>query len=119
MSKRPCHVLLLAGCIALPLPAVHSAAPSFDCRQAGNEIEKLICRDPKLSALDRKMAALFGDAMKKAKTPGRAELLAEQRGWIKNRNACQKRTESRRSCVLEYYTQRNARLEELLVEFPE
>lgn len=116
MSKRCCRAVLAAGFAALFPPVIQSAAPSFDCDQAGNEIERLICSDPKLSALDLRMAELFSDAMKAAKTPSRAELLAEQRGWLKNRNSCLKRTEPRRNCVLEHYSQRNSRLEELLTK---
>ncbi len=89
-------------------------APSFDCRQSGNDIERLICSDAKLSALDAQMAELFGEAMRRATGSTREELLSEQRGWIKNRNGCAKRAEPRRRCVVEHYTQRTSRLEELL-----
>lgn len=106
--------LLLGTALAAPLMV--SAAPSFDCRRASHAIEKLICSDAKLSALDTQMAELFGDAMRLTTGSRRQELLSEQRGWIKNRNDCAKRSEPRRRCVLEHYTQRNARLEESLNE---
>lgn len=107
-----CSILAWAALLAASGDA--GASPSFDCRKAGNDIERLICSDAKLSALDASMAELFDDAMRKAKGSTRAELLAEQRGWIKNRNACAKRAEPRRRCVLEHYAQRNSRLEEWL-----
>jgi uncharacterized protein len=107
--------VFLAGCVLMASPPGR-AAPSFDCRQAGHAIEKLICSDAKLSALDAKMAELFSDVMRQAKGSTKAELLSEQRGWIKNRNGCAKRSEPRRNCVLEHYTQRSSRLEELLAE---
>lgn len=90
------------------------AGPSFDCRRAGNDIEKLICSDAKLAALDVQMADLFGKAMHQSKGSDKADLLAEQRGWIKNRNDCAKRAEPRRNCVFDHYTQRRERLEELV-----
>lgn len=99
--------LLLSPCLAI-------AAPSFDCRRATHEIEKLVCSDAKLSALDQQMAELFSRAMQQAKPAEKPELLAEQRGWIKNRNGCARRTEPRKNCVAEHYSQRNSRLEELL-----
>ena len=100
-------LLLLAPCIA-------PAAPSFDCRQATHEIEKLVCSDAKLSALDQQMAELFSQAMRRAGPADKPELLAEQRGWIKNRNGCAQRSEPRKNCVAEHYSQRNSRLEDLL-----
>lgn len=105
----------LLGATLLSAPAP-SAAPSFDCQRATHAIEKLICSDAKLSALDAQMAELFGDVMRQTSGSRKQELLSEQRGWIKNRNACAKRSEPRRGCVLEHYTQRNSRLEALLAE---
>lgn len=108
--RLPAAVVALVFFVATPaLPA-----PSFDCRQAGNDIERLICSDAKLAALDQQMAELFSAAMRQATESGQADLLAEQRGWIKNRNGCAKRPGPRRHCVLEHYTQRTSRLEELL-----
>ena len=104
----------LASAFLLLAPCLASAAPSFECRQATHEIEKLVCSDAKLSALDQQMAELFSQAMQQAKPAEKPELLAEQRGWIKNRNSCAKRSEPRKGCVAEHYSQRNSRLEELL-----
>lgn len=105
---------LFAGLALLAPTVAYGASPSFDCKQASNEIEKMICADAKLSALDVRMAELYSDAIRQANGSMKTELLSEQRGWIKNRNGCATRVEPKRNCVLEHYTQRNSRLEEWL-----
>ena len=104
----------LASAFLLLSPGLGVTAPSFDCHRATHEIEKLVCLDAKLSALDQQMAELFSQAMQQAKPADKPELLAEQRGWIKNRNSCAERSEPRKNCVAEHYSQRNSRLEEVL-----
>ena len=75
MSLR-CAVLLAVA------PAIHAA--SFDCSKARTKIEKTICSDPKLSAADEQMAALYKAAL--ANT-GRAlipvkDLPSDQVAWL-------------------------------------
>ena len=62
--------------------------PTFDCAKATGEIETLICKDPALIALDRKLADVFGAAVKKLPPRVAAEQRTLQRGWITNRNEC-------------------------------
>lgn len=104
-----------AGLLALlcrPMfdPAM-AAGPSFDCsRIRPGSIEEMICRDARLSALDRKMAAVYKAASQKALNEHPPVLKAEQRGWIKGRDECWKHSDPQ-SCVEESYRLRIAELQ--------
>ncbi len=63
-----------------------------------------------LSALDRKLAATYGEALKSQATPAPAWLAAEQRDWLKGRNDCSKSGDMR-SCVETEYTNRIAEIQ--------
>ena len=88
-----------------PLGPVPAASPSFDCSNAWRDVERDICDDPELAALDRAMAARYFRALKAA-DPAQATLL-EQTGaaFIRNRNRC-----SDRDCVADAY---QVRIEEI------
>lgn len=75
--------LLLA---AAPIPA--QAGPSFACSAAATPTEKAICADPKLGALDREMAQLFGIAKESAFGSGPSNQLAAQRTALRDIRAC-------------------------------
>lgn len=82
----------LLGCAAL-LPAVTLAAdPTFPCAKAQGEVEKLICGDDALAALDRRLDGVYKSASAKAKGKLAPRLREEQRGWVKGRNDCWKAT---------------------------
>jgi uncharacterized protein len=88
-----------------------AAGPSFDCSKAQKgSIEELICKDEELSALDRKMATVYAEAVQKAKNEHPPLLRAEQRGWIKGRNDCWKSADQR-ECVDQSYRRRIAELQ--------
>jgi len=53
---------LLAATVLAALPAVAAEKPSFDCATAATAREKVVCRDARLAAADRAMAAAYGDA---------------------------------------------------------
>lgn len=75
--------------------------PSFDCAKAASDAEKTVCGDARLSALDRELAALY----KAAQTgPGELDVAAEQRGWIKGRDACWQAVDANRCLVESYQT---------------
>jgi uncharacterized protein YecT (DUF1311 family) len=81
--------------------------PSFDCAKAAGQVEKLICSDPGLAALDVELARLYGAVS--AQTTGRKlkALRAYQRGWIKGRNDCWKAVAvGVRACVEASYRDR-------------
>lgn len=80
-----CAASVLAG------PSVARAqGPTFDCARAQGQVEKSICADPSLAALDRKLGEVYKAASAKAKGQELTTLRAEQRGWVKGRNDCWK-----------------------------
>jgi uncharacterized protein len=89
---------------------VSAQGPSYDCSVARGIIETLICQDPALAALDRKMAAVYAAAEPKASDEFPSILKPEQRGWVKGRNDCWK-SDPRRDCVSEAYRLRIAELQ--------
>ncbi len=109
---------MIAAVFALGAGAVSSAGadgPAFDCAEASGQIETLVCDDPGLAALDHKLAAVFGAALRALKgAPDENEavksLKAHQRGWIKGRNDCWKADDQRR-CADDAYTTRIAELQ--------
>ena len=97
-----------------PEPAVDplappAAAPSFDCTNAWRDVERDICEDPDLAALDRVMAARYFRALKTA-DPARATML-EQSGaaFIRNRNGCPDP-----DCVAQTYRVRIAEIADIM-----
>lgn len=84
MSVRVLAALSLA---VLAGPAL--AAPSFDCKKATKPVEKTICADPALAALDADIAAAYGRALARvAIDAGAVARLREmQRTFVTERNA--------------------------------
>jgi len=88
-----------------------ATSPSFNCDNVEAEsIEEMICKDGRLSALDRKLSHVYFAAARKATNAYSQMLKAEQRGWIKGRNECWK-AEDKRACVRYAYRSRIAELE--------
>jgi uncharacterized protein len=81
------------------------SAPSFDCRYARSPVEKAVCSDPVLAAMDRRLARLYADAAAR----GTRGLEAEQEAWRARREACA-RDEDLAACTSETY---DARIREL------
>jgi uncharacterized protein len=94
---------------AASVAAAAGASPSFDCVAAGDGTEKLVCGDPALAALDRRLASVYADALT---APGAdtAALEAGQRGWIKGRADCWK-ADDEPACVREAYLTRLVELQ--------
>ncbi len=91
--------------------ASSTQGPSFDCAKAkAGSTEALICADQALSALDRKLADVYGAASRKAVNEHPPVLKAEQRGWIKGRNDCWKSIDQR-ACIQDGYVRRIAGLQ--------
>lgn len=93
-----------------PAPAPDPAStqgPSFDCNQARSDAETQVCNDAELSALDRRLAALYQNAQT---SPDELDIAAEQRGWIKGRDACWQAVDARR-CLVEAYQTRIVELQ--------
>jgi uncharacterized protein len=102
---------------------VLAAGPTFNCAKATGEVEKLICGDSSLIALDRKLDAVYRAAAAKARGKLVSQLRVEQRGWVKGRNDCWKANgqqtwitatwtvDTVRACVEAQYRQRAAELQ--------
>jgi uncharacterized protein len=100
--------MLLAG---TPCVAATDAGPSFDCaKKLTSSVERRICADPKLAALDRQMADVYAAATARATEADAQSLAAMQRGWIKGRNDCWKNADVP-ACVATSYRQRIAELQ--------
>jgi uncharacterized protein len=69
---------------------VRAEGPAFDCDKADGTVEKMICTDTGLSALDRELDGVYKAALAKARDDVPRFLRTEQRGWIKGRNECWK-----------------------------
>ncbi len=80
----------LIACSASLQSPVLAQGPTFDCAKAQGEVEKLICNNSSLAALDRKLEAVYKATMAKATGKLASQLRAEQRGWVKGRNDCWK-----------------------------
>jgi uncharacterized protein len=103
-ARSMTYVAALLAATTLPASA-QSTSPSFDCSKASGEIEKLVCTDAGLAALDRKMAEVFGKAVKEWSAEELGKQRALQRGWIKGRNDCWK-ADDKRACVDNSYRTR-------------
>jgi uncharacterized protein len=85
--------------------------PSYSCANVvAGSIEAMVCNDAGLSALDRKLAAVYGEALKAAVAQQPPTLRADQRGWIKGRDECAK-NDPPRACVENEYRRRIAELQ--------
>ena len=65
----------------LGLVRASAATPSFDCDGAKTEVERLICTDDELAALDVKLAKMFASALAKAPADAVTALKASQKAW--------------------------------------
>ncbi|WP_210397417.1 MliC family protein [Motiliproteus sediminis] len=93
--------LLAGGC---------AQQPSFDCSAATGSVETLVCQQPDLAALDRRLARAFAGAVQVVPPGHLDKLQAEQRGWIKGRDDCWK-SAMPIQCIDESYRYRIAELQ--------
>lgn len=90
--------------LALAAYGTAPGAAGFDCAKAATAVEKTICQDPALNALDEQLAAAYRDAGRRCPA---AELKTEQQRWLKQvRNACRDA-----ACLGQAYQQRLADLQ--------
>lgn len=96
---------------AVALPP-QSTPPGVDCSKAEKHVEKLICGDRELAALDREVARLYAAASDALNaTPGFEALLDSQRRWLGQRNTC-----FDRECLAEQSVRRIHRLRQTYAE---
>ncbi len=84
-----CFAIAIAFALGWPAAAL-AEGPTFNCAKAQGEVEKLICSDAALAALDRRLDAVYKAASAKATGKLATQLREEQRGWVKGRNDCWK-----------------------------
>src|SRR5512142_817260 len=85
-TPRMVCINLRATLLLLFIPAFFAhesaaSAASFDCARAQSKIERQICADPKLSALDDELAQVYKDALGRVSDP--EALKKAQRDWLK------------------------------------
>jgi uncharacterized protein len=85
-------LLTIAAAAAMPVTAgpaagQSSTAPqaSFDCARAATAVERMICGDPELRALDRGVARFYTSGMGNNRP---ARVVREQREWLTMRDGC-------------------------------
>ena len=80
----------LAAVLVLAAGTAYAASgPAFDCRKAATPVEKTICAQPELEALDRRLAAAFRDVQASLPTPDQKNAVrADQVAWLKERDRC-------------------------------
>lgn len=79
---RPYQSALLVTCLGFAGPAAaERGGPSFDCSKATSDVEKTICADGKLAALDRRVAQAYAAALKRLDPKGAAALKSDQRSF--------------------------------------
>lgn len=88
LTKHILPTVCAAALSALSLTATAAAevSPSFDCAQARKDVEKAICANPQLAALDASIAKRYNEARKALDANTAEALLRDQRGFSKVRD---------------------------------
>ena len=105
----PTLTVVLIGACLLIFAVPRASAQSIDCDRASNAVQKAICGDPDLKALDATMVSLYGDATKHATVERRRAIAAEQSQWVVIRDACASKPDLK-SCVKDAYAKRSGAL---------
>jgi uncharacterized protein len=66
--------------LAVQAPGAEAIAASFGCSRLTTSVERMICADPKLSAMDRALGRRFDEAL--TLSPDPAALRAEEKLWL-------------------------------------
>lgn len=83
------YVLLLAGVVSGVSGAPGATGLMPGCSKDGdNGVGTMICRDSDLATLDRQLDEVYRAALARTRDVARIELKAEQKGWVKGRDAC-------------------------------
>jgi len=101
---------LIASFVLSTLGFSITQAASFDCTRAAAPVEKAICSDPRIDALDERLGEAYR-AAREAVTREEAEVLKQrQRNWLATRNrTC--RPDFAADCLAGFYERRIAALE--------
>lgn len=89
-----------------------TAKPSFDCSKASTKVEHFICGDADLAAKDQQVSATYRTWLARVRSgemvDSVADIVADQKAWLKARNAC-----GTAECVNQSYDARIAALPNL------
>ncbi|MEW6258060.1 MAG: lysozyme inhibitor LprI family protein [Pseudomonadota bacterium] len=85
--RRTLALCAMAGAMAIALPCLAGAGPSFDCAKARSKVEKAICGSVALSALDQRVATAYAKAMARLDGAAQAALRADQRLFLDARDS--------------------------------
>ena len=96
INKTVINIIIFLGAV-IPFGCAHSA--SFDCDKAFTKVEKIICTDSNLSALDERLSSLYKEVLKK--TDDKNYFNKEQIDWLRIRNKC-----NDTECVTQSYRDR-------------
>lgn len=106
------RVSMLAGMAlfanATGVPAA-AGDPSFDCDTARKPVERLICADDELSALDLALARAYAGALARAPASRVGSLKAAHSAWRREMMQCEKDSDAR-ACTLAAYQDRLAQM---------
>lgn len=92
-------IVTLVGMLVSGLLAAGPVA-AMDCTKASTTVEKAICADPDLLAIDEAMAKAYGEVRKLSTAPERKMLLEAQRTWIAERESeCVGEVEAIKACI--------------------
>jgi len=91
------------------IPGQSTANPSFDCGNARSAGEIAVCNDPRLAALDRRMASQFRSALSGANPEQRAQLNQSRDAFLRYRDQCPSN-----SCVAETYQGRMREIRDIM-----
>jgi len=97
----------------LSFAALRAHAASFDCKAAHTPREHAVCSDPKLSALDDKLAAAYKNAQATLSPSAFALVQSDQRDWLRRLDQACPSTASAHdysTCLTNRYNQRSQQL---------
>lgn len=100
--------LVLASQTAI-LVSSKAAQPSFDCSKARTWSELEVCRDDALATLDARLGSLYRERKERADVARHHGLIADQRKWLSQREAC-KQAPATAQCLKQIYEKRIAEL---------
>lgn len=108
-ASASASMLVAAGLLVLvTVSAPVASAQGLNCTSPTGTVQKTICGDADLEALDAKMVSLYTDASKTGSAV-KNEIAAQQKQWSESREACGKQKDVK-ACLTAAYTSRNEAL---------
>ena len=102
-SQRAAKALTLW--LAMLSPVAAQPTPGFDCAKATTPIDRLICSDQDLAALDRKLTERYVQLRDRLSPEGLTVLRDSQRKWLAGRKECMT-GDTAALCLSSQYTER-------------